>query len=212
MERTDNYILQTQAAQRRFLTYDQDKIITKFCLPYDAKYLYPTMLHRRYRLDRHTGALAVETENGWQDANRFNPVMTLLDMLCDSADNRYLTGRWKAMQDFGLMFHRNLLEDRRDPVAEEIDRHPQIFRAACEALGGTPIPGGDIAYAIELFDNLAIGLRFWHGDGEFAPRLRYYWDENALRYIRYETMYYAVSLLQTQLREQSLLLGQGVLK
>ena len=58
---------------------------------------------------------------------------------------------------------------------------------------------GDAAYAIELFDGLCIGLLFWHGDDEFAPRQRVFWDENALQWIRYETMYYAVGLLQQQL-------------
>lgn len=205
MEKKDNYILQLRAAQQRFLTYDQEKIIAKFQLLRDEQYLYPTMLGKQYRLCRKTGTLEVRAEDSWKDANRFNPVMTLLDMLCDSAEHRYLTGNWKNMQEFGLMFHRNLLEDAKNPVADAIDRDPQPFRSACEALGGKPIQGGDIAYAIELFDGLAIGLRFWHGDEDFVPKIRYYWDENALQYLRYETMYYAVSLLLTQLREESLL-------
>lgn len=205
MKRPDNYTLQMQAAQQRFLTYDQEKIIAKFCLCHDEKYLYPVMLGRQYRLDRHTGQLQMQSGEEWQDANRFHPVMTLLDMLCDAAEHRYLTGRLKTMQDFGLQFHRNLLEDARDSAADAIDKRPEEFRRACEAMGGTPIAGGDIAYAIELFDGLAIGLRFWHGDEEFIPRIRYYWDENALQYLRYETMYYAVALLWSQLRQESLL-------
>lgn len=205
MKKTDNYTLQMRSAQKRFLRYDQEQIIARFGLDHDAQYLYPVMLGKQYRLNRLTGSLEKKEATGWADANQFNPVMTLLDLLCDASDNRYLTGRLKTMQDFGLMFHRNLLEDARDAVADAIDKQPQAFRNACEALGGTPIPGGDIAYAIELFDGLSIGLRFWHGDDEFAPRIRYYWDENALLYLRYETMYYAVSMLLTQLRRESLL-------
>lgn len=205
MERPDNYALQMQAAQRRFLTYDQEKIIAKFHISYDAQYFYPVLLGRQYRLHRGSGTLEIRKEGTWQDANRFHPVMVLLDILCDSADVRYLTGTLKNMQDFGLQFHRNLLEDTRDPVADTVDATPQAFREACEALGGKPIPGGDIGYAIEVFDGLAIGLRFWHGDEDFAPKIHYYWDENALQYLRYETMYYAVGLLLSQLREESLL-------
>lgn len=195
-----------QSAQQRFLTYDQDRIIRKFRLSCDDRYIYPVLLGKQYRLHRKSGALEIQKEEKWQDANRFNPVMVLLDILCDSADVRYLTGRLKNMQDFGLQFHRNLLENTRDPVAEAVDKNPQAFRCACEAMGGKPIVGGDMGYAIELFDGLVIGLRFWHGDEEFAPKIQYYWDENALQYLKYETMYYAVGMLLTQLREESLLL------
>ena len=83
MEKKDNYILQLRAAQQRFLTYDQEKIIAKFQLLRDEQYLYPTMLGKQYRLCRKTRTLEVCAEDSWKDANRFNPVMTLLDMLCD---------------------------------------------------------------------------------------------------------------------------------
>ena len=40
------------------------------------------------------------------------------------------------------------------------------------------------------------------GDEEFPPGLRFLWDENALMYIRYETMYYAKGLLLQRLAEK----------
>ena len=36
---------------------------------------------------------------------------------------------------------------------------------------------------------------------EFAPRLRFLWDANADRYLRYETMYYAMGLVRERLQE-----------
>ena len=106
------------------------------------------------------------------------------------------------MTDFGLMFHQNLLEERRDKTADLFDRNPEGFRRACAAMGGRAIPGADIGYAIELFDGLEIGVQFWHGDDEFYPRLRYLWDENALLYIRYETMHYVLPLLLRRITER----------
>lgn len=195
MARTNNYLIQAQQAKERFLTYDQEALIQKLRLVSDSQYLYVTMLAQPYRIRRATGDMERQTQNGWVDANTYEEVMTLLDLVCDSKDSRWISGRWKNMQSFGLMFHQNLLEGQKDPWAEKFQEHSEEFRNACMALGGTALPNGDIAYAIELFDGLCVALQLWFGDEEFPPNLRFLWDENALMYIRYETMYFAKSLL-----------------
>lgn len=202
MARINNYTIQAEQAKRRFLTYDQAAIIRKFRLKADSAYLYPVMLGRAYRVSRATGDVEKRIAGQWVDGNSFEEVMTLLDMLCDARADRHLSGRWKNMQSFGLLFHRTLLEDQRDPTAERFDREPEVLRLALKALNSLPFPGADIGGAVELFDGLRIAVQFWHADEEFAPRLRYLWDENALQYIRYETMYYAVSLLKDRLTEK----------
>lgn len=199
MAKPDNYAIQAQDAKNRFLTYDQEKIIEKFHLQADADYLYPVMLGSPYRLCRKTGNLERKEGEVWVNANTFGEVMTLLDMLCDARENRYLAGRYKQQQHFGLMFHQNFAEDRKNPLALAFDEDEAALRRACHALGGKDFPGGDYGCMIELFDGLGIGLLFWHGDEEFAPRQRFFWDENALMWLRYETMYYAVGILQQQL-------------
>lgn len=201
MARVNNYEIQARQAKARFLTYDQNKIIRKLHLPADEEYLYVRMLAQRYRLNRSCADMERETASGWVDANSFGEVMTLLDLVCDSREDRFLTGRWKNMLSFGQMFHQNLLEDARDPWAERFQRDPDCFRRACEALKGTPLSIGDMAYAIEVFDGLCIAVQLWFGDEEFPPNLRFLWDENANMYIRYETMYYAKGLLLERLEE-----------
>lgn len=202
MERRDNYFIQAQQAKQYFLRYDQQKLVEKLKLKADAEYLYAAMLCQPYRINRKTGDLERKAEDAWQDANTHEEVMTLLDLVCDSREDRYLSCRWKNMQTFGLMFHQNLLEDRRNPTAEAFDANPEGFRQACISMGGEVLGSGDIGYAIELFDGLSIGVQLWLGDEEFAPRLRYLWDENALMYIKYETMYFAVNLLCKRLLER----------
>lgn len=200
----NNYAIQAGLAKQRFLTYDQGQLIKKFHMAADEDYLYPVMLGLTYRLDRKTGNLEKQVAGNWHDANGFHEVMTLLDLVCDAKPQRCLSGRWKSMQDFGMQFHQNLVEERPGPAAEHFNSHPECLHAGCLALGGRPLGSADISYAIELFDGLQIAVQFWHGDDEFAPRLRYLWDENALMYIRYETMYYAVGLLLERLTQGSL--------
>ena len=210
METKNNYTIQMQSAQAQFLKYDQQAIIRKFNLKNDEDYLHPTFLGRQYRLCRRTGNLESFHHDAWQDANTFGEVMTLLDILCDAKDLRYITGRWKAMANFGLMFHSKMIEEKKDPLAEAFDKAPEAFHRACLAMGGIPISGGDISYSVELMDGLCIAVQFWHGDEDFAPQFRFFWDDNALQYLRYETMHYALGFFQDRLREESLLFPENV--
>lgn len=201
MERRDNYAIHAQQAKQRFLTYDQQKMIGKLRLKADDTYLYTKMLCQPYRIHRTTGCIERQSAGKWADGNSYEEVMTLLDLICDSREDRYLSCRWKNMQNFGLMFHQNLLENTKDPWAEKFQNDPEGFRKACLALGGKPLPNGDVAYAIELFDGLCIALQLWFGDEEFPPNLRILWDENALMYLKYETMYFARGMLLQRLTE-----------
>ena len=195
----DNYQIQLENAQKFFLTYDQEKLIEKFHLKANADYLYITMFSSAYRLSRHNGTLE-RMEEDWVDANTFGEVMTLLDILCDSRDDRFLTGRWCSTQHFGKHIHTGLLEIEKDPLADRFDQNPGSFQKACASLGGRSIPGGDEAYAVEVMDGLEIGIFFWGADEEFPAQLRFFWDENAPMYIRYETMHYTLGFLRQLLR------------
>lgn len=199
-QRVDNYAIQAAQAKQLFLRYDQQELIQRCHLRHDDAYFYVTFLSAPYRICRSTGNMTRWDGEEWRDGNSFAEVMTLLDWLCDSRADRYITGRWVNLVTQGANFHRSLQEDGPDPTAQLFDAHPDAFHAACQALQGEKQQGGDISYAIELLDGLRILVQLWHGDEEFAPRLRCFWDENALRYLRYETTWYAQGLLLARLR------------
>lgn len=201
MVRKNNYLIQATQASQRFLTYDQQALATKLGLSMDEHWLYATMLGSPYRIRRNTGEIFRRDGEDWNPAG-YRETMTLLDLICDSSPSRFLTGRWKPLRDFGHQFHRELLEGQ-DPWAQRFQDSPDDFRRACRAMQGRPMPQGDIAYAIELFDGLEILVQLWFGDEEFSPSLRFLWDENALQYLKYETMYFAKDLLLDKLAGES---------
>jgi len=202
MGRVDNYLIQAQQAKDRFGNYDQAQLIAKLQLAHDETYLYPVMFSETYRIHRTTGNIDRKTEEGWVDANSFGEVMVLLDLVCDSRYDRFPTGKWKNMTSFGLMFHRNLTEEQVDPWAEKFQADPEGFRSACISLKGVPSPHGDIAYTLEVFDGLCLTLQLWFGDEEFPAGLRLLWDENALMYLKYETMHFAKGMLLKKIEER----------
>ena len=197
----NNYLIQAAQAKKRFLTYDQQELIRRCGLRYDAIYLYTKLLAEDYRICRCSGHMERFHRGCWVDGNSFEEVMTILDWLCDSRPDRYITGRWVSMITLGNSFHGSLQEKDDDSHARLFDSDPGGFKAACRALKGEPMPGGDVGYAIELMDGLRVFVQLWHGDEEFAPRLRFLWDENTSRYIRYETTWYALGLMLKRLEE-----------
>ena len=197
----DNYKIQVAQAKKLFLTYDQQELIQRCALRHDESWFYTRFMGSDYRICRKTGDMERLLDGNWVDGNGFGEVMTILDWLCDSRPDRYITGRWINLVNNGHYFHRNLQEEKKDTDAEYFSSHPERFCAACERLGGQKALGADLSYAIELLDGLKILVQLWHGDEEFPARLRFLWDENALRYIRYETTWFALGLLVSRLRE-----------
>ena len=196
----NNYEKQASQAKKHFLTYDQQELIRRCRLEYDDRYFYVRFLAESCRIDRSTGDMERFQNGNWVDGNEFNQVMTVLDWLCDSRENRYIAGKWVNMVSLGHHFYTNL-QEKEDPDAWLFERNHEGFRRGCEALGGELVSGGDISYAIELVDGLKVLVQLWFADEEFPPSLRLFWDENTLRYIRYETTWFAAGLLVKRIKE-----------
>ena len=201
MERRDNYAITAARVRQLFAEYDQQALARKVGAKLDGEYFYVDFLSERYRIHRLTGDISRFHGDAWVEANSFGEVLTLMDLICDSREDRHPTGNWRNMRDFGHGFHQQLLEQR-DPWAERFQEQPEMFAKACEALGGEKYPLGDVAYAIPVFGDLRVLIQLWFGDEEFPAQLRYLWDENALQYLKYETMFYAVPLILKRIQEQ----------
>lgn len=201
MEKRDNYAISAAYARKLFLNYDIRKLAMKLSVPLDDDYLYVTMLAEPYRISRRTADVERQTEGKWIAANSFGEVMTLFDLVCDSQENRCLSHRWKNLRDFGSQFHRSLLEER-NPTAERYEANAEAFCRACEALGGKPFPKGDAAYRFDVFEGMELLIQLWFGDEDFPAQLYYLWDENAKMYLKYETMYYCINLIQSRIDEK----------
>ena len=199
-QKIDNYQIQAQRARQRFLTYDQQQIIAKSPLTFDDDYLYLPVLDRTCMIRRQTGELFWQAGGICTPSHDPSDAMTIFDYLCDSRRDRCLSGEFIAMANFGHQFHSGLLESGAPSALERrADQDLPGFCRACRALGGEPVTGGDAGFRLRFFPDLPVVLRFWASDEEFPAQLRFYWDKNTLFYLRYETMYYALGILQSRL-------------
>ena len=92
MEQRNNYAVQVQSAKQIFLSYDQNALAEKLHLPMDADYLYTSFLGAPYRIARRTGDLERRDGGVWVDGNSFDEVLSIFDLVCDSREDRKITG------------------------------------------------------------------------------------------------------------------------
>jgi len=201
MERKNNYEIQAAQARALFCARDLDAAAREHGLRQEGQWLHLRLLGEPYRVSRRNGRIEREEDGRWLPADGFDETLTIFDLLCDAKPGRRAAGAWKTTLDFGGQVHRGLMEpNRADELELLYDRRPELLERACLRLGGTPMAGADVSFSLPFFEELRIAVQFWHGDEEFSPRLRFLWDAAADQYLRYETMYYALSLLRTRLQ------------
>ena len=196
--RPNNYDIMEQQARERFLAYDQSRIIEKSPVKFDESYIYLPVLDTTCRVSRETGHVTWLEQGQWKPSPRQHDTMTVFDYLCDADPNRTLSGEWRSHAALGSHVHGTLTE-KASPLETIIDQNPYQFIQLCQSLNGKPFPHCDIGFTLQLFPDLPITLQFWHSDEEFPPRLRFLWDLNTTKFIRYETTYFALGLIQSRL-------------
>lgn len=196
IQNRDNYALQAESARLRFLTYDQSAMPARK----DGSYLYLPFCGSDYRISRTDGHIFRRADGEWLPADSHAEVLTIFDYLCDARPGRSPSGEFVSMASLGGHLHTGL-SAASGPLERAIDADPDRFRAACLGLGGLESTGGDLCFEFFLFPDLPVRLRFWHGDEEFDPSLDLLWDCHTLRFLRYETTWFAAGFLRTRVRE-----------
>lgn len=222
--RGSNYEIAKVQAQKVFLKYDQEKVIKKLRLLHDESYIFFTFVSKQYRISRKTGEIVwtIDDFMTCYDAG-FNETLTIFDILCYSKEDARASGVFVNMKSLstihgsssslvgGGLFRK---------YAEYFDEKDEALSYACEQLHGIKTVKGDVSYEIPLFvineggtvqsegvfremtdgcdcqeQVVSMKIQFWDSDDEFPASLEIFLDENILDYMRYETVWYAVSHL-----------------
>lgn len=198
---SSNYQKMADGARALFLQKDQGQMIERWGLRHDADSLYVTFFNEHMRVDRRTGAIeSLEPEGVYRSPDNVNETMALYDLLVYPQGRPRASGRWASISMLGGIIgagHDRTLSH--ESTAAKFVGRLDALRAACERLGGVPLGKAEVGYAIPVFEDFGIWFQFWDGDDEFPANIKYLFDENALQFMHYETLWYVMNALADRL-------------
>jgi len=189
-----NYDLQVDMAKDIFLQYDQQKIIEKFHLDADEKWIFLTYLNTPVRINRYSADVEAFIGGSWQTCRNFSTVMTIYDLLCYHTGDHapVLFGRWCTVGTF-VVTGVTETETFTQKYAKRFDGQMENLKKACQELGGVlqmPMAGADLTCRFAVTPFFPVLLQFWAGDEEFPPKLLLLWDRNTDSFLHFETTFY----------------------
>ena len=197
----DNYEKAKKQAEKYFLTQDQEALFRRCPFAYDENYIFVPFLAHDYRICRKTGRVEKSCDgfSTTEDAN-FEETLSIFDFLFHEGTHKHLSGTWAPVDS--LRGRPNTLASMpafHSALSQMFDRDHAAFHAACQDLGGTAVPMGDIGYKIPVFPNFSVIVKFYAADEDFPAQTVILWDENTLSFLRYETTFYIAGHLLKQL-------------
>ncbi len=192
----DNYAVARQAAEARFCQYDHNIMLQNPHIFRDNDQICITFLGEAARVDTETGRITV----GDHPAD-FCETLTIFDWMCDRKKAAQAAWEFCPVSSLpGVLVSGSGLVMNCADLAARIDQSPENFLSACKAMGGRPIPLGDIGMELMAFPDLPVQIKFYHSDEEFPASMTLLWDKNTLQFIRYETVYYLAGCLLEKLK------------
>ena len=193
----DNYATMLDAARQHFLEYDIGLLTARNGVTDRSEYLHTRFFAEEVLIHKRTGHITV---SGREAA--FAEGLSIYDWLCDRKADAVAAEEFCTVNSLpGVLVSGSGLMMRAPRLAVMIDAAPETFQKCCVALEGTAVPFGDLGFRLPVFPDLPMVLKFYFGDGEFAPTMTFLWDRNILRFIRYETVYYIAGCLERRLRQ-----------
>ena len=181
--RQSNYDQVIENWRLKFLEMDQEELIRKFQLEADEEFLYIIYFSKRFRIDRKTGFI---TEDGKSPG--FDTVMNIYNTFYYSAAHPVASGNLVAFRQVKRVYpfedaYRRTIISR---LQELFSGKTEELRKACEALGGTLLPQGDVGYVLPVFPFLNIAVLFWDKDEEFEAQANMLFDSEITEFMHEE--------------------------
>ena len=180
-----NYEQVIENWREKFLEMEQETLIRKFDLEADEEALYITYFSRKLRIDRKNGVI---TDQGVRPG--FDTVMNIYNTFYYAAEHPVASGNLVAFRQvkrvypFEAAYRRTIISR----LQEIFSGKTAELEKACKALGGIPLPQGDVGYVLPVFPFLNIAVLFWDKDEEFDAQANMLFDSEITEFMHEENV------------------------
>ncbi len=191
-----NYAVMEDQARMLFCRYDLSKIAARWNLAGDEEYVYIPYFGKQYRIRRSDGKVLSPADAPVPlREGTFGASLTIYDVLTYSKENPGLSGSWESLSTLGGIIgagHEYSLTG--DPMHHNLRTDLQYMKGVLLEMGSIHMEqtSADLDYVVPVFPFLPMRFQFWAADDEFPASVKYLWDRNTLRFMHYETLWYAM--------------------
>lgn len=154
-----------------------------------------------------TAALGAPAETTWSEA-QFNEAMTIYDLLGYAQPTCHASGTMINMKSLHTKIAATAPRPSSIYAAQEARlaaleaQKSGILAQASQVIGGVLLDKADASAQFTVMDDLAMQVQLWLPDEDFPASLQFFWDENVLQYMHYETVWYANGFILEELEAQ----------
>lgn len=153
------------------------------------------------------GDFAVRNAHTGSDASPFTRCLLLTYLA--TADGTTPSGRWVSFRELpgGLFYAQAFQGYTGDRLARALPVNPEAamraLRQAAEHLHGETLAIGDVGYTFTVLPRIRLGIVYWAGDEEFAPRAQVIFEDTSAHYLPVD----GLAIVGSQLVDRILAVG-----
>ena len=147
------------------------------------------------------------TETTWSEA-QFNEAMTIYDLLGYAQPTCHANKTMVNMKSLHTKKASTAPRPSSIYAAQEARlaayeaQQSGILAQAAQAIGGAALNKADASAQFTVINDLTMQIQLWLPDEDFPASLQFFWDENVLQYMHYETVWYANGFILEELEAQ----------
>lgn len=191
-----NFEQMAEKSRSLFLAHDSKSLAGKYGTAFDEEYLYVDFLCKSYRIERSSGNVYVSADRTWKPAGP-GETMIFYDVFCFGDPEAKASGEFL---NHGSLVNQisataNPGKDMYFNYVRRFSGHAKELKEACGRMRGVSLDKGDAFFEIPLFSFMKCRFQFWEADEEFPPQIVIYTDTNILKFMHFETTWYASGCL-----------------
>ena len=197
-----NYDIFEEQSRTLFMRYNLETLAAKWNLRSDDTFVYILYFGEEYRIRKADSKVLPPAFNGTSkkscsnNESRSMASLTIYDVLTYSDNPPSCSGHWESLSALGGIIGAGHEQKLTGTAGGNASFPPvEIMRNAITRIGGSFLSetSADLDAVVPVFPFLPMRFQYWEADDEFPASVKYLWDANALLFMHYETLWYAMS-------------------